>query len=209
VGVNHEKNNGLAAGRGHRTLPHLLAKVNYSCEAAIRLKEAPEISSIAAVYYLTPLLAPRPIIDSSSSHTGQGKMSWVIDNRIANGIALGGSAMAIIMWLAPVRDIWTAEYSVFRTRSTENVATGFGFVAGCFNCILWNMFASTRLDLMLVPFIVNSAGFLLNLSFSLCYYCYGDSKARRETCNQLMLMLFVTALAIIFWVVQQSNDVVG
>jgi solute carrier family 50 protein (sugar transporter) len=136
-------------------------------------------------------------------------MSWEIDPRIANGIALLGSFTAIVMWLAPVRDIWTAEYSVYRTKSTENVATGFGFVAGCFNCILWNMFASTRLETMLVPLVVNSVGLLLNSSFSLCYYCYGDRKARRETCRQLLLMLFVTALSIIFWVVENDNHIVG
>jgi hypothetical protein len=48
------------------------------------------------------------------------------------------SFTTIIMWLAPVRDVWTASYSIFRSGNTENVATGFGFVAGTFNCVLWN-----------------------------------------------------------------------
>jgi len=136
-------------------------------------------------------------------------MDWQIDNKIANGIALLGSTTAIIMWLAPVRDVWTAPYSIYRLESTENVATGFGFMAGTFNCILWNMFAATRLDTMMVPFIVNSAGFLLNFSFISCYFYYGEAKARRETRNQLLVMLFVTALAIIVWVMQKDNTMVG
>ena len=136
-------------------------------------------------------------------------MSWEIDLRVANAIALVGSATAIIMWLAPVRDVWTAEYSIYKSKSAENVATSFGFVAGTFNCILWNMFASTRLDTMLVPFIVNSVGFLLNFSFVSCYYWYGELSERSEVRNQLLAMLFVTALAIIFWVVEKNNDIVG
>lgn len=136
-------------------------------------------------------------------------MSWEIDLRVANAIALVGSATAIIMWLAPVRDVWTAEYSIYKSKSAENVATSFGFVAGTFNCILWNMFASTRLDTMLVPFIVNSVGFCLNFSFVSCYYWYGELSERSEVRNQMLLMLFVTALSIIFWVVEKNNDIVG
>jgi solute carrier family 50 protein (sugar transporter) len=62
---------------------------------------------------------------------------------------------------------------------------------------------------MFVPFVVNSVGFVLNVSFVLCYFCYGDSKARRETRSYLMAMLFVTAVAVGSWVTQGSNDPVG
>jgi len=65
-------------------------------------------------------------------------MSWEINNYIANGIALLGSFTSVVMWLAPVRDVWTASYSIYHTGSTDNVATSFGFVAGVFNCVLWN-----------------------------------------------------------------------
>jgi len=136
-------------------------------------------------------------------------MSWEVDNRVANGIALLGSFTAIVMWMAPIRDVWTADYSIFKSRTTENVATAFGFVAGVFNCVLWNMFACTRLDTMLVPFIVNCIGLALNASFVFCYLAYGDSKDRRETRNQLLLMVLVTAIAIIAWVVEKDNEIVG
>jgi len=137
------------------------------------------------------------------------RMSWEIDTRIANGIAVLGSVTAIIMWLAPVRDVWTAKYSVFRMKNTENVATPFGFVAGMFNCILWNMYASTRLDTMTVPFIVNSAGFLLNFANTVCYYYYGNKIDRRDTRRQLLLMFVTTALAIGGWIIEKDNEVVG
>jgi len=136
-------------------------------------------------------------------------MDWEIDNRVANGIALVGSATAIVMWLAPVRDVWSAEYSIYKTKSSESVATSFGFVAGTFNCVLWNMFASTRLDVMLLPFVVNAIGFCLNFSFVICYYWYGTPGDRSEVRNQMLLMLFTTALASIFWVVEQDNEIVG
>jgi len=134
---------------------------------------------------------------------------WTIDLRVANSIASAASVLAVIMWMAPIRDVWTAPYSIFKTRSTENVISAFGFVAGTFNCILWNMFASTRLDKMMIPFIINCIGFALNVSFVLCYFCYGDGKARREVRNQMILMLFVTALSIVFWVVENDNNIVG
>jgi solute carrier family 50 protein (sugar transporter) len=136
-------------------------------------------------------------------------MSWVIDSQVATYIALVASTLTIIMWLAPVRDVWTAPYSIFRAGNTENVATGFGFVAGTFNCILWNLYAYNKLDIMFVPFVVNTAGFFLNISFVLCYFCYGDSKARRETRNHLLAMLFVTAVAAGSWWAEGNNEPVG
>jgi len=135
--------------------------------------------------------------------------SWEIDNYVANEIALAASFMTIVMWLAPVRDVWTASYSIYKTRSTDNVATGFGFVAGTFNCILWNLFSFNRLNTMLVAFILNCAGFLLNVSFVFCYFIYGSAKARRETRNQVLAMLLITAVAIAIWVGEQSNAAVG
>jgi len=136
-------------------------------------------------------------------------MSWEIDTHIADYIALAGSVTVIVMWLAPVRDVWTAPYSVFKTGTTDNVATGFGFVAGTFNCILWDLYAYNRLNTMLVPFVVNCVGFLLNISFVLCYFTYGSRKARRETRNQLLFMLFITALAVGIWIMEGNNNAVG
>ena len=136
-------------------------------------------------------------------------MSWEIDLRVANGIAIFASAASIIMWMAPIRDVWTAPYSIYRTKSTESVATGFGFVAGVFNCVLWNMFASTRLDKMTVPFIVNSVGFFLNLSFVICFLVYGEAKARKQTRNQLISMILLTIVAAIVWIVEGDNEIVG
>jgi len=136
-------------------------------------------------------------------------MSWEVDNVVANSIALAASFLTIVMWLAPVRDVWTASYSIYRTGTTDNVATGFGFVAGTFNCILWNLFSFNRLNTMLVAFILNCAGFLLNISFVLCFYFYGNTKARRATMNQVIAMLIVTGVAVGIWIGEESNNVVG
>jgi len=137
------------------------------------------------------------------------KMSWEINNLIANEIALVASFLTIVMWLAPVRDVWTASYSIYSTGTTDNVATGFGFVAGTFNCILWNLYAYNRLNTMLVPFVVNCVGFFLNISFVLCYFIYGSPKARRETRNQLIAMLIITGICVGIWIAQNSNNIVG
>jgi len=63
---------------------------------------------------------------------------WEADPAVTNTIALVGSVAVIGLWLAPVRDVWTSKDSVWATRSTANVATAFGYVAGLFNCVLWN-----------------------------------------------------------------------
>jgi solute carrier family 50 protein (sugar transporter) len=136
-------------------------------------------------------------------------MAWEIDPHVATYIALAASVLTIIMWLAPVRDVWTAPYSIYRAGNTENVATGFGFVCGTFNCILWNLYAFNRLDIMFVPFVVNTVGFFLNISFVLCYFWFGDSKARRSTRNYLLAMLLITAIAAVAWAVNGTNEPVG
>lgn len=136
-------------------------------------------------------------------------MSWEIDNRVANSIALFASFLSVVMWLAPIRDIWTADYSIYHLKSTENVATGFGFVAGTFNCVLWLMYASTHLDTMMVPIVVNSAGFVLNVSFVLCYWYYGGRVERNKTCLQLLFMMILTVVSAIIWIVKKDNEPVG
>jgi hypothetical protein len=65
-------------------------------------------------------------------------MAWDADPVISNVIALAGSVAVIMLWLAPVRDVWVGRTSIWATKSTALVATAFGYVAGLFNCILWN-----------------------------------------------------------------------
>jgi len=136
-------------------------------------------------------------------------MSWEINNHVANGIALVASFLVIVMWLAPVRDVWTAKYSIFRTKSTENVATGFGYVSGVFNCLLWDMYAINRLDTMVVPFIVNCVGFALNVSFVICYWYYASLRQARAMRYQFFALVFFTIAAIGVWVYEGNNNMVG
>jgi len=71
------------------------------------------------------------------------------------------------------------------------------------------VFAIDKLDKMMVAFVVNCVGFLLNLSFVLCYFYFGDGKARKSVFNQCVGMLFITGVAIGFWVVENNNQPVG
>jgi len=124
-------------------------------------------------------------------------------------IALSGSCAVILLWLAPVRDVWVAKNSIWATKSTERIATAFGYVAGLFNCILWNMYAVTRLNDMTVPFLVNLAGFFLNLSFVVCYWMFAVGKPRRDTKIQFSVLSAVTVFASFIWITTGSNESIG
>jgi hypothetical protein len=63
---------------------------------------------------------------------------WVADPTLTNIIALVGSAAVILLWLSPVRDVWLSKESIWATKSTLRIATAFGYVAGLFNCVLWD-----------------------------------------------------------------------
>jgi solute carrier family 50 protein (sugar transporter) len=134
---------------------------------------------------------------------------WAVDPAVRNIIALVGSVAVTMLWLAPVRDVWRGKTSIWATKSTALVATAFGYVAGLFNCILWNMYAVTRLDNMTVPFLVNTAGFFLNLSFVVCYWMYASGKPKTDTRNQFAALFVVWLFAVFIWVSTGSNETVG
>jgi solute carrier family 50 protein (sugar transporter) len=89
-----------------------------------------------------------------------------------------GSICVLLLWMAPIRDIWTGRESVFAKKSTAGLVTGFPYVASLFNCLLWVMYALDKLDLLLIPTIVNVTGFLLNLSFTGCFWYYSSGTTK-------------------------------
>ena len=68
----------------------------------------------------------------------QSEKPWEADTTIANIMALAGSVGVILLWLAPVRDVWSSRTSIWATKSTSAIVTAFPYVAGMYNCILWN-----------------------------------------------------------------------
>src|SRR4051794_38645717 len=95
---------------------------------------------------------------------------WEIEQPTLNFIGVVGAAMTIALWLSPVQHVWTGKESVFATKSTKCVATALPYVAGFFNCLLWNMYSSSNVAHFRVPLFMNSVGLLLNLSFTQCYW---------------------------------------
>ena len=158
------------------------------------------------------------------------ELPWEPHPAWTNIIALIGSVAVVLLWLAPVRDVWASRDSIWATKSTALVATAFGYVAGMFNCILWDsecfrkrnrpklhrkrltrttVYASTRLDTMTVPFMVNLIGLFLNLSFVVCYWMFATGKARDDVKKQFIILLAVTISAAFVWISTGTNDLVG
>jgi hypothetical protein len=65
-------------------------------------------------------------------------MTWTVDVRVANYLALAGSVISIFMFISPLYAFWLAEDSVYKRRSSKHVASSFAIVSGIFNCLLWN-----------------------------------------------------------------------
>lgn len=134
---------------------------------------------------------------------------WNVDPNVANAIATVASALVIMLWLAPIQDVWTGKSSIYKTKSTKNVATAFGYAAGFFNCLIWNMYAVTRLNIMGIPFGVNAAGFFLNLSFVMAFWWYAEGPKKRTFMIQFAVLTTFLILAITIWIVTGTNDDVG
>jgi len=125
--------------------------------------------------------------------------SWVVDETVLFLIGIAGALMVLLLWLAPMRDIWLGRDSVWATRSTKRVATGFPYVAAVFNCVLWNMYATSNPRHFLVPLFVNTIGFLLNVSFTWCYWRFAPPDGAWVVVMQFTAFLVFTILAVALW----------
>jgi len=71
------------------------------------------------------------------------------------------------------------------------------------------MYAITRLDTWTVPFLVNTAGFFLNLSFVICFWMFCAGRQKSEFKTQFGSLAVFWLLACFIWISTGSNDVVG
>jgi len=62
---------------------------------------------------------------------------------------------------------------------------------------------------MTVPFMVNTVGFFLNLSFVACYWMYSTGKPRTDTRNQFAALAMVWVFSAFIWLATGSNDMIG
>jgi hypothetical protein len=134
---------------------------------------------------------------------------WIIDSTVANTIALVGSCFTILMWLAPIRDVWISKGSIFMTKGEKLPASSLNYVAAVFNCLLWIMYGTTRLEQMLIAFLVNCSGLILNLSFMCCYWYFSAGSKRSTIQKEFAFFDVVLLIAVIVWAATGSNDGVG
>lgn len=146
-----------------------------------------------------PTTPPPVAAASGGAQQPRQCLSWTVDETVLFFIGLVGAVAVLVLWLAPVRDIWTGRESVWATKSTARVATGFPYVAALYNCILWNLYATSRPSEFLVPIFVNTAGFLLNASFTWCYWRFSDEKNKWWIQLHLGLFFAYTCVTIALW----------
>lgn len=127
----------------------------------------------------------------------------------ANLLAGAASVASVVMWLSPIQAIWLAKDSIYRTRSSAKVSTAFGFVAGAVQCALWVLYASTRLEDMTVPLLVNLFGGLLNLSFVLCYWTYSTGEQHSKVLWHVAGLCPALVLGVGVWYFDSDNVLVG
>lgn len=148
---------------------------------------------------------------SSAAHESSSGPTppWEINPNYVNALGLIGAFVGISLSIAPIRDVWTGKHSIFVTKSTTFVATGFPYVAAFYNCVLWVMYGATRWDVMMIPNISNSLGAMLNLSFALCYFTFAKGAVKATTVKEAFVFLPTVAIAIFSWVYTKNTDVVG
>lgn len=151
--------------------------------------------------------------DSADSGGGDAKYislgGWEVDPAIANLLAGVASVCVIMMWMAPFREMWTSETSIYKTRNAERINTAFGFVAGVVQSTLWVMYSCNKLDRMGIPFLVNAFGALLNLSFVACYWYFSKGEQRKLVQMQILALSPAIPFGIGIWVFMGDNALVG
>lgn len=141
---------------------------------------------------------------NSTSSAASGKvphqcLSWTVNETALFFLGLAGAAGALALWLSPVRDVWTGKESVWASKSTARVATGFPYVTAVYNCLLWLLYSAKNPAEFLVPIFVNFAGLLLNASFTWCFWKFSEPGMQWWVQVELAGFAVYTAIAIALW----------
>lgn len=101
-----------------------------------------------------------------------------------------GSLAAVGLWAVPLRQVFWGKHSIYATRSSEGLATGFNLFAAVFNCLLWAVYVGLGSgDIMWESLLVNLFGLVVNLANSACYWRFARHKQRSEANQQLLGLL--------------------
>lgn len=125
--------------------------------------------------------------------------------------ALGnaGIAAVLLLWTAPVYDLFLSRSSVLRLRSTKQLATGFNYIASLFSCLLWVMYTCNRTDTLMESFFVNALGLGVNATMVACYWYFARTEQRFDA-NVQLGFLSAAALAVgLTWLYLRDNAFVG
>jgi hypothetical protein len=87
-------------------------------------------------------------------------------------LGLVASCAVLLLWTVPLSDVFVKRTSVFRTGSSSQLHTGFGFIAALFNCSIWIVYIGSQEELMLEPLLINVLGVLVNFAVAGCYWFY-------------------------------------
>ncbi|KAH9259525.1 hypothetical protein BASA81_001946 [Batrachochytrium salamandrivorans] len=103
-----------------------------------------------------------------------------------------GSLAAMGLWIVPLQQVFSGKHSIYATRSSDKLATGFNLFAAVFNCLLWAVYVGMASgEIMWESLVVNLFGFGINLANSACYWKFAKNKQRSEANRQLLGLLLV------------------
>lgn len=136
-------------------------------------------------------------------------MSWPIDSNVANLISILGSCFTILMWLAPMKEIWFGKESVFKTKGEKHPSSSLSYVAGVATSFLWALYQATHLDTMLIAFFVNCLGTVLNVAFVGCFFVYVFGPTRITMKKETLVFSITIFLAILSWIITGTTDLLG
>jgi hypothetical protein len=102
---------------------------------------------------------------------------------------------------------WIGPHSIYFTKSTEVLVTGFPYVATVGNCLLWTIYSFSNVHDLLFNIVLNICGLLLNLSFSGLYFQYSEGEKRRAVVMQMSAVALVALIGVVLSFVVGSTPV--
>uniref|UniRef100_A0A6U9PWD4 Sugar transporter SWEET1 n=1 Tax=Zooxanthella nutricula TaxID=1333877 RepID=A0A6U9PWD4_9DINO len=138
------------------------------------------------------LLKQQQQLDDTLGQDGQSRTrsslfgyTWEVVPAIKDVIGWLAVFATLAFFAAPVKTVWGAG-GIFRTGSTQHIASGFPHFVGFANCLCWVLYAAHDPSKLMQPLVINIIGLVFNASFMVCYWVFAPHK----------LACFVTLVAV-------------
>jgi len=135
--------------------------------------------------------------NSTSPYVCKGELNMTSDQLAGVGAAC--AVLLLLMWIAPLRDVWLGAESARALKSTHHIGTSLPFVAGLFQSLLWALYMSQALDRFAVTFGCNVAGIAINAALVVGFVWYATPEKRRCAMWYVLCSTVLLAVACVLW----------